>query len=51
MYTKYEEYEPVDNHYVYQRTRSMNYVGPLKLKFSLVWRFADMSGKKKGGAK
>lgn len=51
MYTKFEEYEPVDNHYVYQRTRSMNYVGPLKLKFSLVWRFADMSGKKKGGAK
>lgn len=51
MYTKYEEYEPVDNHYVYQRTRSMNYFGPLKLKFSLVWRFADVAGKKKGGSK
>lgn len=51
MYTKYEEYEPLDGHYVYQRTRSMNYFGPLKLKFSLVWRFADRTGRKKGGAR
>lgn len=38
MYTRYKEYVPRDGHHLYQRTKSMNYFGPLKLKFSLVWR-------------
>ncbi|MDE5607798.1 MAG: DUF3575 domain-containing protein [Muribaculaceae bacterium] len=41
MYTRYKEYVPHDDHYLYQRTKSMNYFGPLKLKFSFVWRFSD----------
>lgn len=50
MHTRYEEYSPVDGHYVYQQTESLNYFGPLKLKFALVWRLWD-TGKKKGGAR
>ena len=41
MRTRYKEYEPVDGHHVYQRTKNLNYYGPLKLKFSIVWRFLD----------
>lgn len=47
LHTKYQEYLPIDGHFVYQQTSNMNYFGPLKLKFSLVWRFWDMN--KKGG--
>ena len=50
MHSKYEEYLPIDGHYVYQQTNRMNYFGPLKLKFALVWRLWD-TGKKKGGAR
>ena len=49
MYTEYEEYLPIDGHYVYQETGRTNYVGPLKAKFSLVW-VLDL-WKKKGGKK
>ena len=47
LHTKYQEYLPIDGHFVYQQTSKLNYFGPLKLKFSLVWRFWDMN--KKGG--
>lgn len=47
MYTRYKEYIPFDGHYLYQRTKNMNYFGPLKLKFSLVWRFNDINKSKK----
>ena len=50
MHSKYEEYLPIDGHYVYQQTNRMNYFGPLKLKFALVWRLWD-TDKKKGGAR
>lgn len=54
MHSKYEEYLPVPymdgTHYVYQQTNRMNYFGPLKLKFSLVWRLWDVD-KKKGGVR
>lgn len=50
MHSKYEEYLPIDGHYVYQQTNRMNYFGPLKLKFALAWRLWDIS-KKKGGAR
>lgn len=39
LYTKYKVYQPLDGHNVYLRTKTLNYFGPLKLKFSLVWRF------------
>ena len=39
MYTRYKEYEPVHGHKVYLLTKSLNYFGPLKLKFSIAWRF------------
>ena len=47
MTTRYEEYLPIDGHYVYQQTSRLDYFGPLKLKLSLVWRLWD----KKGGAR
>lgn len=47
MFTRYKEYVPFDGHYLYQRTKNMNYFGPLKLKFSLVWRFNDINKSKK----
>ena len=43
LYTRYKEYMPVGGHHVYQRTKDLNYFGPLKVKFSLVWRFWDMN--------
>lgn len=46
MYTRYKEYEPADGHFVYMRTKELNYFGPLKLKFSFVWRFADCNKSK-----
>lgn len=47
MYTRYKEYVPYDGHYLYQRTKDMNYFGPLKLKFVLSWRFNDINKSKK----
>lgn len=41
VYTRAKEYKPYEGHYVYQRTKAYNYFGPLKLKFSIVWRFLD----------
>lgn len=38
LYTEYEEYLPIQGHYVYQQTSRTNYVGPVKAKLSLVWR-------------
>lgn len=49
-YTKYEQYHPKDNHYLYQQTRRTHYFGPLKLKLALVWRLWDKN-KEKGGAR
>ena len=46
MHTDYREYLPLHGHYVYQLTGRTGYVGPLKAKFSLVWR---LPCKKKGG--
>lgn len=31
-------YVPADGHFLYQLTKNINYVGPLRLKLSLVWR-------------
>ena len=45
LHTTYEEYLPIDGHYVYQQTSRTNWFGPVKLKFALVWRL----GKKQGG--
>lgn len=39
MYTKYKVYEPRDGHRLYMRTETLNYLGPLKLKFSIAWKF------------
>lgn len=47
LYTRYREYIPYDGHYLYQRTKTTQYVGPLKLKFSLAWRFNDINKTKK----
>lgn len=41
MLTRYKEYVPFEGHNLYQRTKTMNYFGPLKLKLSLVWRIAE----------
>lgn len=49
MTTKYEEYLPLDGHYVYQQTNRTNYVGPLKLKFAFVWNIGRWT--EKGGNK
>lgn len=49
LYTRYKEYIPQDGHHVYQRTKDLNYFGPLKVKLSLVWRLWDVN--KRGNAK
>ncbi len=40
MYTRYKEYEPQMGHKLYLFTKSLNYFGPVKIKFSLAWRFS-----------
>lgn len=47
MTTRYEEYLPIDGHYVYQQTSRTNYFGPLKLKFAFVWNIGRRT--EKGG--
>ena len=49
MTAKYEEYLPIDGHYVYQQTERTNYLGPLKLKFAFVWNIGRWI--QKGGNK
>lgn len=39
LYARDKVYAPLDGHYLYQFTKDINYVGPLRLKLSLVWRF------------
>ena len=39
IYTRYKVYEPMDGHYLYQRTKELNYFGPLRVRLALVWRF------------
>lgn len=48
MHTRYEEYLPIEGHYVYQQTKNLNYFGPLKLKFNLVWRLGKDRPRKGG---
>ena len=48
--TEYEEYLPIDEHYVYQQTSRTVYWGPVKLKLGLVWRIGDGSGKTRRAA-
>lgn len=43
MSTRYKVYENRDGHKLYMRTKSLNYFGPLKLKFSIAWRFDIMT--------
>ena len=38
MITEYEEYLPMDGHYIYQQTSRTRYFGPLKLRLALTWR-------------
>lgn len=47
FYTRYKEYIPYDGHYVYQRTKSLNYIGPVMLKFSIACRFSDRNKPKR----
>ncbi len=47
MHTRYKEYNSRDNHHVYQRTKDLNYFGPIKLKFSIAWRFFDINKPKR----
>ncbi len=42
MYIHDKEYTPFEGHHVYQRTKDINYFGPIKLKFSIAWRFFDV---------
>lgn len=42
LYTRYKEYENRDGHKVFLRTKSLNYLGLLKLKFSIAWRLDVM---------
>lgn len=44
VFTRFEEYKPIDTHYVYQRTRTKNYIGPTKVEVGLVWM---LMGKKR----
>ena len=46
----YDEYTPIDGHYVWQATKRRQYIGPTKLEVSLVWLLGcDNYNKGKGG--
>lgn len=51
LHTVYEEYLPIDGHYVYQQTSRTNWIGPVKLKFALVWRLWDQNKQRGGSAR
>ncbi len=34
---EYQEYKPIDGHYIWQATKKRNYWGPTKLEITLVW--------------
>lgn len=40
--TRYKEYVPYEDHHIYLRSRNTNYIGPLKLKCTLVWRLGNI---------
>ena len=40
-----KEYLPAGGHFLYQLTKDINYVGPLRLKLSLVWRIPIKNSK------
>lgn len=39
--TIYEEYIPIDTHYVYQQTSRLQYIGPLKVRLALTWHIGS----------
>lgn len=43
LYSHCKEYKPFEGHHVYQRTKNINYFGPLRVSFSLVWRLWDVN--------
>lgn len=45
---EYKEYDPIDDHYVWQATRKRHWWGPTKAEVTVVW-FMDMG--RKGGAR
>lgn len=47
MFTRYKEYIPHNGHQVYQRTKDLNYFGPLKAKFSIGWLFYNINRRTK----
>lgn len=46
LYTPVKEYTPFEGHHLFLRTKALSYFGPLKLKFSIVWRFLDKNKQK-----
>lgn len=49
---EYKEYEPIDDHYVWQATRQRHWFGPTKVEISLVWLIGrGNTNKGKGGAR
>ena len=49
---KYDEYVPIDNHYVWQATKNRKFFGPTKAEVSIVWLIGcDNYNKQKGGKK
>ena len=49
---EYKEYEPIDDHSVWQTTKQRSYFGPTKLEISLVWLLGRGNyNKEKGGQK
>lgn len=51
LFTRYKEYVPISGHHVYRRTKDLNYFGPLKVKFSIVWRLWDVNRKARQSAR
>ncbi len=53
LHCRYKEYLPEPyldgTHYVYRKTSTLDYFGPLKLKFALVWHLWDADKRKGGG--
>lgn len=43
--TEYEEYLPIEGHYVYQQKSRTGYVGPVKARLSLVWQLGRKMSK------
>lgn len=50
MWGRYQEYKPIDGHYVWQKSKQRRWFGPTRLQVSFIWLLGRGNVNMKGGA-